>query len=237
MPSKPSRSGSPRRCSSGLRPAPLAGRSKGRQSLIRAVFGATITARAAATTGPFYSQHQRAALRRGRLMTTTTESNVVDTGKVKGRRSLRFETIDQAIDEANRLVMAERAGRLSHLGNWTLGQALGHLGGWTEFSYTGVPLKPPFFIRWILRLRKRKLLYSPMPAGVSIPGVAGGTLATDRVSLDEGYDRFQRAMLCLKREAPTARSPIFGQMTHDESIALSLRHAELHLSFFVAEPA
>jgi hypothetical protein len=49
---------------------------------------------------------------------------------------------------------------------------------WAEYSYTGSPLKPPFFIKWILRLQKRKFLYGQMRAGVKIPGVEGGTLAT-----------------------------------------------------------
>ena len=96
-------------------------------------------------------------------------------------------------------------------------------------------MKVPFFIRWILRLRKQKFLYGPMRAGVHIPGVAGGTLATDPVSLDEALPRYRRVLERLKSEVPTAPSPIFGPMTHDESIALTLRHAELHLGFFVPE--
>jgi len=159
----------------------------------------------------------------------------VDTGKVAARRLLRFETIDQAMAEVERLAEAERAGRLKRLGNWTLGQALGHLAAWTEFAYTGVPLKVPFFIRWILRLQKRKFLYGPMRAGVRIPRVEGGTLATDAVPLEEGLGRYRRALERLKAEGPTAPSPIFGRLTHEVSIALSLRHAELHLGFFIPE--
>src|SRR5438093_1585779 len=86
----------------------------------------------------------------------------VDTGKVTGRRMLRFESIDQVMAEVDRLVEAERTGRLERLGNWTLGQTLGHLATWTEYAYTGAPLKVPFFIKWILRFRKRKFLYEPM---------------------------------------------------------------------------
>src|SRR5262245_30480633 len=102
---------------------------------------------------------------------THSSSSPVDTGKVAGRRMLRFETIDQMMAEVDRVVEAERAGRLKRLGNWTLGQTLGHLAVWAEYSYTDAPLKPPFFIRWILRLRKRKFLYEPMGAGVKIPRV------------------------------------------------------------------
>jgi hypothetical protein len=148
---------------------------------------------------------------------------------------LRFESIDQMLAEVDRLIEAERAGRLRRLGNWTPGQILGHLAAWTEFGYTGVPLKVPFFIRWILRLRKRKFLYEPMRAGVRIPRVKGGTLATDPLPLDEGLARFRGIAERLKLEAPAAPSPIFGQLTHEESIALNLRHAELHLGFLIPE--
>ena len=168
-------------------------------------------------------------------MTVATPPSVVDTGKVDGRRILHFDSIDQVLDDIDRLVSAERAGRLKKLGNWTLGQALGHLATWAEFAYTGVPLKPPFFIRWILRFQKRKFLVGPMPAGVKIPNVEDGTLGTEPLSLDEGLRRFKNVLQRLKVEEPTLPSPIFGKMTHDESIALTLRHAELHLGFFVPD--
>ena len=159
----------------------------------------------------------------------------MDTGKVTGRRTLRFESIDQALADVERLVAAERAGRLRRLGNWTLGQTLGHVATWAEYAYTGAPLKAPFFVRWILRLRKRKYLYESMPSGVKIPRVEGGTLGTDPLPLEEGRERFRRAFERLKNEPPTAPSPVFGMLTHEEAIALNLRHAELHLSFLIPD--
>jgi hypothetical protein len=114
-------------------------------------------------------------------MNTTEQASPapVDTGKVAERRILRFESIDQATAEVDRLVEAERAGRLKRLGNWTLGQTLGHLAAWTEYGYTGYPFKPPFFVRWFLRLRKQAFLYGPMRAGVKIPGIEGGGACAD----------------------------------------------------------
>jgi len=168
-------------------------------------------------------------------MTTAAAINVVDTGKVTGRRSLHFNSIDQLLAEVDRLADAERSGRLKQLGNWTLGRALGHLATWGEFAYTGVPLNPPFFIRWILRFQKKKFLVGPMPAGVKIPRVENGTLGTEPISLDVGLARYKAVLQRLKSEAPILPSPIFGKMTHEESIALTLRHAELHLGFFVPE--
>jgi hypothetical protein len=159
----------------------------------------------------------------------------VDTTKVAERRTLRLESIDQLLAEVDRLVTAEKAGRLRRLGNWTLGQTLGHLATWAEYAYTGCPLRVPFFIKWLLRLRKRKFLYEPMRAGVRIPRVDGGTLGTEPLSLDEGLSRFRRVMERLKVESPTAPNVIFGRLSPDEQIALTLRHAELHLGFFVPQ--
>ena len=166
---------------------------------------------------------------------TPTTSTPVDTAKVPGRRILRFESIDQVTAEVDRLVAADRAGRLRRLGNWTLGQTLGHLAAWAEYGYTGLPLRVPFFIKWILRLRKRKYLYEPMRAGARIPGVEGGTLATEDLPLDEALGHFQRVMQRVRTEPPTAPDSVFGRLTHAESIALNLRHAELHLGFLVPD--
>jgi hypothetical protein len=159
----------------------------------------------------------------------------VDTGKVTSRRILRFESIDEMVAEVDRLVQAEKAGRLKRVGNWTLGQALGHLAVWAEYSYTGSPLKPPFLIKLFLRLRKQKFLHGPMRAGIKIPGVEGGTLATEPMPLEEAVGRLNRVMQRLKIDAPTVPNVIFGPLTHDEWIAINLRHAELHLGFFIPE--
>jgi hypothetical protein len=148
---------------------------------------------------------------------------------------LRFESIDQMMAEVDRLVEAEHTGRLRRLGNWTLGQTLGHLGTWVDYSFTGVPLKVPFFIKWILRLRKRRFLHEPMRAGIRIPGVAGGTMATEPMPLEDGLGRMRRAMDRLAAEAPTLPDPIFGPLNHEEWIAINLRHAELHLGFLIPD--
>ena len=161
----------------------------------------------------------------------------VDTGKAAGRRTLRFESIDQVMAEVDRLAAAERAGRLRRLGNWTLGQTLAHLAAWVEYGYTGAPLKVPFFIRWFLRLQKRKFLYGPMRPGAKIPGVEGGTLATDPVPFEEGLEHYRRVLEQLRIQAPMAPNIILGALTHEEWIALNLRHAELHLGFLLPESA
>jgi hypothetical protein len=131
-------------------------------------------------------------------------------------------------------VDAESEGTLMRSGNWTLGQTFNHLATWVDYAFDGVPLRIPFFIRWIVRPMKNQLLTKPMRAGSKIPRVAGGTLATTVVPTAEGWTHFQKAIARLSNETPARPSPLFGPMTHDEWIAQHLRHAELHLSFLSA---
>jgi hypothetical protein len=156
----------------------------------------------------------------------------VNTGRVRGCRKLRFETLDEMLADVERLAAAERAGTLQRLGNWTLGQALGHLATWGQYAYDGVPIKPPFPIRLILRMRKKQFLGGSLPWGVKIPRVQGGTLGTEAISLDEGLARYRAVTERLRGEPPKHAHAIFGRLAHEEWIALHLRHAELHLGFF-----
>ena len=97
------------------------------------------------------------------------------------------------------------------------------------------PLNPPLFVRWILWFRRHKFIFGPMPAGVKIPGVADGTLATEPMTLEDGLRRFRSITERVRNQPPTVPSPGLGMLTHQESIAMNLRHAELHLGFFLPE--
>jgi len=154
------------------------------------------------------------------------------TGTATARRLLQFTTIDEALAEMDRLAQAERAEKLTRVGNWTLGQALGHLATWAEFSFSQCPIRAPWFVRAFMALQRKKYIFGPMKPGIRIPRVEGGTLGTEVMSLDDGLIRATRAFERLKTAPPTHPSPVFGMMTQEEAIAMNLRHAELHLGFF-----
>src|SRR5688572_22327997 len=97
------------------------------------------------------------------------EKTGIDTKRVADRRKLRFNTVDDALADAEAMAAAQRQGRLRQLGNWPLGQILGHLATWVGYAYDGVPRTPPLLIRWIMRPMKKRFLYKAMPAGVRIP--------------------------------------------------------------------
>jgi hypothetical protein len=156
----------------------------------------------------------------------------VDTGNVTGRRKLHFDGLADLDAEAEGLAAADRAGRLTKLGNWSLGQALNHLATWTNYGFDGYPMKVPLAIKLILRPMKGRFLKGPIPAGRDIPKVQGGTFGIEPTSTADGLKNLKAANARLKSSPPTKANPVFGAMSHEEWIALMLRHAELHLSFF-----
>lgn len=158
--------------------------------------------------------------------------SVVNTAKVADRRKLRFGSIDELLADIDRIVNADKAGKLRRSGNWTAGQAMGHLASWMNYAYEGFPAKPPWFIKIILKLKRAKYLREGMPAGVRIPGKAEGTFATEALSTEEGAERLRKALRRMAGNEPVKfHSPAFGEMSHEDRIAFNLRHAELHLSF------
>jgi hypothetical protein len=160
---------------------------------------------------------------------------VIDTSKVTTCRELRFATIDELFRDAEMLVDADHAGKLTRLGNWTLGQALGHVASWADYAYEGYPAKPPWFVKVICRLTKQRFLNGPMPRGFRMPRVEAGTFAIDEMPAAEGLERVRRAFERLERTPPTAPNPAFGRLTAEEWLRMHLKHAALHLGFFKPE--
>ena len=136
---------------------------------------------------------------------TTRPSREYGQSRPGGGRCV-LSRLTKSLDDVDRLVAAERAGRLKQLGNWSLGQrsAPGCVVG---FSYTSVPLTGPVLHPLDLRLRKRQITCTTSDAGRrDIPGCAGGTLAIDPVPLDEALDRFRRVIERLKKSRRRRRT-------------------------------
>ncbi len=156
------------------------------------------------------------------------------TPSTPNRRELKFTTLDQVVADVRTLEAAEQAGKLKCNGNWTFGQILGHLSGWVDYSFDGVPMKVPFFVKWIMKPMKKKFLTQPMRPGSRIPRQPGGTLSMQVISSAEGLTRFYKSFDRLSKGSPAIPHLLFGPMTHQEWIAQHLRHSELHLSFLNA---
>lgn len=169
-------------------------------------------------------------------MAKSKEKKPIDTAKVAGRRQIRFASIPDLAVEIDRIVAAEKAGRLGRVGNWTAGQIFGHLAKWIEMGYEGFPFRFPWFVRMMARWSLAGMLRDGMKPGFHLPKKTlekiGAFPQYPDMPIDEGALRLKRALARLKAgEIPPHESPAFGKLSLDEWTQLHLRHAELHLSF------
>lgn len=150
------------------------------------------------------------------------------------RRAVDYDSIVQAVQDAERLAAAEVSGTLTATGNWTLGRTLSHIAWWANEAFEGhrFPLYLCLFFKLVGPVAKRKALRGSVRSGVRLPGVKGGTYGTSDVSTDEGLEQMRSAFFRLERECPMRPDAAFGKLTHDEWKTLHLNHARHHLSYF-----
>lgn len=147
------------------------------------------------------------------------------------RRRLRFNTIDEALAEARRVADADTRGTLRSSGEWTAGKAMHHLAEFARFAFEGFPF-PPAPSEVVANMRGvllNTIIPGEMPMGIRIPGVPQGTFAIEDKPTPTALKSLATQLGRLKLESPKDAHPLFGPLTHDQWIALNLRHAELHL--------
>jgi hypothetical protein len=153
----------------------------------------------------------------------------------ESRRVLRFDSLEDAVKDADYLLVAG----YRQLGKWSLGQSLTHLTQWLTFPVDGFPDQPLLArgVLWIARhtVGKRLLnkilrtgemeLGSPtMPITVPKPGI------DDR----EAFQGFVRAVnRFVEHQGDYFPSPLFGSLTHEQANQLQCIHCQHHLSFLI----
>src|SRR5262249_645770 len=89
----------------------------------------------------------------------------VDTKVVTGRRKLRFESLDDILSDLDFL----DGKRLKTLGNWSAGQILAHIAIPMNSAIDGLKFFPPWYVRILGRLFKKRILHGPAMAGFKLP--------------------------------------------------------------------
>ncbi len=146
------------------------------------------------------------------------------------RRTLRFESLEQILADAEALAAA---GSIERTGNWTAGQNIDHVRRLMTASREGFGFKLAWPLRLLGRLLRNTALEKPLKPGFKIPGRGRDEFTPPAdITLDE-------AMRGLREEVPLASqpgamrhpSPLLGPLTHEQWIKLHCRHAEMHFSF------
>ncbi|MBI5759683.1 MAG: DUF1569 domain-containing protein [Planctomycetales bacterium] len=150
----------------------------------------------------------------------------VKTKQVQGRRTVRYESLRDLLNDAEKLASAD----VRTLGNWSFGQILKHNAMSLDSSIDGSGFMLPAPVRWLMSLMmKQKFLTKPIPPGFKSPD----SFVPGETSIKEGLSALRAAIERQNRETKRALHPGFGQFTNDEWNQFNLRHAEMHMSFVV----
>ena len=153
----------------------------------------------------------------------------VDTTKVEGRRTLKFNSLDDILADLERL----NQGPVRNLGNWTPGQLLKHLTMPMVWCLDGTSLRSPWHMRFFGWLIKNRILNSPMPAGFKMPADLAERMPPSETTWEDGLQTLRAVIARLKAESQRYPSPFLGELTRQQWDQLHCRHCELHLSFLI----
>jgi hypothetical protein len=158
------------------------------------------------------------------------------TRRIANRRVVRLQTIEDLLAEIDRIVEAERAGRLRPLGGWSGAQVLWHIAKFIELSFDGFPFRYRRGPDWLTKLARlvawRWLIALAFRPGFRNPPEAALLEPDARLSLDVAA-AFLREQIGRIRsgERMTQCCSVDGPYSHEQWVYIHLRHAELHLSF------
>ncbi len=150
-----------------------------------------------------------------------------NTKQIIGRRTLRFNTLDEMLAEADALA----AGPTQVLGNWSPGQIFEHLARGYTLPLDGVVLPVPFYVRWGARLMLGHFLRNGLPAGLKLTGKSAEALVPDATATEAGLADLRNAIARWKAKTTIPRHSVFGAVSDEQWTQIQLRHAELHMSF------
>lgn len=159
----------------------------------------------------------------------------VDTKSVVGRRMVSYSSYADLIADADRLA----SGPVKTVGNWTYGQILQHLAISFNSSIDGIPFTAPIAFRFIARwFLKSRFLNKSLPSGYQVPDEARDHFVpAESADVQQSLEALKAAIERCQRETKRCKHALLGNLTLDEWEKFGLRHAEMHMSFAMPEPA
>ncbi len=159
----------------------------------------------------------------------------VNTASVSGRRQLHFADFSQLLADAEHVAHTP----CRTLGNWSVAQILEHLADGVNRPFDGYGgFRASWFLRYlVIPFIKNNILTKPMSPGFQIPKRAAVLLPQSGATPQEALAKLQKALARFATELPRYPHPLLGALALQEWVALTLRHAEMHLSFIIPEEA
>ena len=143
-------------------------------------------------------------------------------------RELRFESIDDAMAEAERLSACETR----TTGNFSLGQIYEHLARTLEVVLGERKMPPVAFPMRMMARLMRPMVLKKASTGFKLPAAAQGVLwPTEDVSDEAGLAHLRETFGRFKSADSLPKHVFFGNMTRSQHDKLQCRHFETHLGF------
>ena len=146
------------------------------------------------------------------------------------RRELKFSSLDEVVEEVERLATAE----VRTTGNHSFPEIVRHL-ALTHDMVTGKVKgpSPPWYVKLVIGLMKSRLMKDkPLAPGIKLPPNAEAFFWPDsEVSLADAIAHLKQSVENFKANGPLPKHPIFGEVSAEKNLSMNLRHAALHLSF------
>jgi len=153
--------------------------------------------------------------------------------KTADRRELRFGRMSDIERDVDRL---DAAASIRNTGNWSPGQVVDHLTKFIDWSIDGFPFRAPAVLRVFGPMMRDRVLLRPMKPGFKAPRALSAAMPEANITWDDAVNRFRKCMERIDGGAVMSkRSPVFGELNHEQWNQLHCRHAELHLSFLHPE--
>ncbi len=156
-----------------------------------------------------------------------------NTKHIEGRRTLRFNTLSEALADIEALVSA---GPVKSLGNWSVAQNIDHVAMGIEFGFKGFPagFKAPLPLKLFGPMLRPLILKRPITPGFKPPAnVMKHFLPGEQVTLERAMGRVRSAVATFNAGPTVPRHALFGKMNKQQWEQLNCRHAELHFGFLV----
>ncbi len=152
---------------------------------------------------------------------------MIKTTRVKNRRTLHFDSMQDVVDDVIHLDSSQ----VRALGNWAPAQILQHVAKMINFSIDGFPAKAPLPLRIAGKMLRNRSMTKGFQPGFKFSRKFAFLEPAPDIEWDEALTYLRESIGRLQNERMTARSPVFGPLTHAQWEKMHCRHAEMHFSF------
>jgi hypothetical protein len=155
----------------------------------------------------------------------------VETKLITERRRVHYDSFGEFLADAE--WQAARHART--LGNWTLAQIFDHLTRSLHVAVEGTDSRFAWPARVFLHAIRARFFTRPMKPGFHVPPRLERVLRpTEGLPTEDALQELREAVERFESASQLAVHPAFGKLTREEWMLLTLRHAELHMSFVLS---